>query len=256
MRDTLIETRHVTVRYGERTVLRDISLQFGSGELVAIAGPNGAGKSTLLGVISGLKTHFEGECLLWNKPVASWHRRELAKRLTLVPQSQSIDFPFSAKQIVAMGRAPFSDRMFESPEDERAVLEAMHLTGVTEFAHRDVRTLSGGERQRVILASALAQQPEALLLDEPTTYLDLRHQVEIYELVARLCADGLLALCVTHDLNLAAAYASRIVLLKDGQVVEDGDPHDVLQSSILSKVFETRLRVEHTDSGRPFVRLG
>jgi iron complex transport system ATP-binding protein len=222
---------------------------------VCIAGPNGAGKSTLLGVILNSKP-FRGECLLFGKSVREQTPRELARQLAHVPQAQAIDFPFSAEQIVLMGRAPYADAMFESPEDLLIAEESMRATDSVAFRDRDVRTLSGGERQRVILAAALAQKPRVMLLDEPTTYLDLRHQIMLYALARDLCKRGVLVLSVTHDLNLAAAYASRVILLHKGSIAADGAPEEVLRPDLLAEVFETDLLVKSTPSGRPWILYG
>src|SRR5262249_37777259 len=162
----------------------------------------GAGKSTLLGILAGLREGYSGECRYSGLEVRSWKRREMARRVAFVPQSVWIDFPFTAEQVVLMGRAPHADRMFQGEADRRIAIEAMKMTDTLPFRARDFRSLSGGERQRVILAAALAQSPEALLLDEPTTYLDLRHQVALYRILMTLSRRGTLVAAVTHDLNL------------------------------------------------------
>ncbi len=252
----IFDLRDAGMRYGRTEVLRRVSLKFNPGELAAIIGPNGAGKSTLLGIMAGLRPRFTGECLFDDKPVAAWPRKAFARRVSVVPQIQQIEFPFSVEQVVLMGRTPFSDGMFESPEDAAAVLHAMTITDILPFRTRDFRTLSGGERQRVILASALAQSPKALLLDEPTTFLDLQHQVSLYRLLRNLCRDGLLAVAVTHDLNLAAAYADRIVLLHNGEVVADGPPSEVIDPSVIRTVFSTDVAIQSGPSGRPWIHYG
>jgi iron complex transport system ATP-binding protein len=187
-------------------VLREATLEFGAGEMVAVAGPNGAGKSTLLGIMAGLRAPYDGLCRYKGVEIRAWLRRRLALEVSFVPQSLSLQFPFTAEQVVLMGRTPYCDGLFESPEDREAVEDAMRTTDTLQFAARDFRTLSGGERQRVVLASALAQRPRALLLDEPTTFLDLKHQLSIYALLRDLCRTGMLVIAVTHDLNLSASY--------------------------------------------------
>ncbi|HUS04698.1 MAG TPA: ABC transporter ATP-binding protein, partial [Bryobacteraceae bacterium] len=168
------------MRYGQRAVLQDVCIDFTGPQLTAIAGPNGAGKSTLLGVMAGLKNEYSGICQFGGSEVKLLPRKAFAQQVAVVPQSVYMEFPFTAWQVVLMGRTPFGDRLFESPQDEAAVMEAMRLTDTIQFRDRDFRSLSGGERQRVILASALAQTPQVLLLDEPTTFLDLQHQVGLY----------------------------------------------------------------------------
>jgi iron complex transport system ATP-binding protein len=246
----------VGMRYGERQVLQDISLDFRAAELTAIAGPNGAGKSTLLGVMAGLKNEYSGTCAFAGTEVRKVARRQFARQVAVVPQSVRIEFPFTASQVVLMGRTPFGDRLFESEEDEVAVDDAMRLTDTLAFSDRDFRSLSGGEKQRVILASALAQSPKVLLLDEPTTFLDLRHQVGLYDLLRDLCAKGLMAICVTHDLNLAAAYCDRMLLLHDGKIVADGHPTDVVRRESIREVFSIDTVIQSSPSGRPWIHYG
>ena len=152
-------------------------------------------------------------CAYRGRDIRKWARRDFARCVSIVPQSLRIEFPFTAEQVVMMGRSPHSNGLFEAPGDAEAVEHAMRLTDTLEFRGRDFRSLSGGERQRVVLASALAQSPEFLLLDEPATYLDLKHQVSIYRLIRDMCAAGVGIITVTHDLNTALTYADRVVLL-------------------------------------------
>jgi iron complex transport system ATP-binding protein len=188
----LYSLRDVGMSYDGNPVLRGATLTFGAGEMVAVVGPNGAGKSTLLGIMAGLRASYDGVCDYRGVEIRSWVRRRLAHEVSFVPQSLSLQFPFTAEQVVLMGRTPYCDGLFESPEDHEAVDDAMRTTDTIGFRARDFRSLSGGERQRVVLASALAQRPRALLLDEPTTFLDLRHQLSIYSLLRDLCRGGLL----------------------------------------------------------------
>ncbi len=252
----IFRLRDVGMRYGSNEVLRHVNLSFDRGELVAVIGPNGAGKSTLLSIMAGIRPHFTGECWLDGKPLAKWPRKAFAQSVSVVPQLQPVEFPFSAEQVVLMGRTPFGDGMFESETDDAVVAHVMEITDTVQFRTRDFRTLSGGERQRVILASALAQSPKALLLDEPTTFLDLQHQVSLYRLLRGLCRDGLLALAVTHDLNLAAAYADRIIILHNGEVVANGKPEEVINDQSIRTVFSTDVDIRSGPSGRPWIHYG
>jgi iron complex transport system ATP-binding protein len=225
----------------------------GAGEFTAIVGPNGAGKSTLLSILAGLRPEYRGECIYEGTEMRRWPRRKLARRLSLVPQSLELQFPFTAEQVVLMGRTPHCDGLFDTPEDFEAVARAMELTDTTQFRDRDIRTLSGGERQRVVLASALAQSPRVLLLDEPTTFLDLKHQFSVYKLLAGLAREGLLVLAATHDLNLAAGYCGRVVVLDRGRVAADGPPAEALGPETIREVFEVEACIEES-GGRPRIR--
>jgi iron complex transport system ATP-binding protein len=244
------------MRYGERAVLEDITVEFAPGHFTAIVGPNGAGKSTLLSIMAGLRQNFLGECFYKNREVRRWKRKDFAREVALVQQSVRVDFPFTAEQVVLMGRTPFGDGLFESPADRAAVERAMQLTECEEFRSRDFRSLSGGERQRVILASALAQEPRALLADEPATFLDLKHQVALYRLLRELARQGMLVVAVTHDLNLAAAYGDRLVVLQRGKLAADSTPEQVLNAGCLRSVFEVEAAIRTGECGRPQVFHG
>ncbi len=231
------ELQGVGMRYDGAAVLEGVSLRFLQPELVTLIGPNGAGKSTLLGIMAGLRRGFEGQCLLNGRSVDRWRRREFARLAAFVPQTLRFDFPFTAEQVVLMGRTPYAGGFFESREDWVAVREAMEATDTALLASRDFRSLSGGERQRVMLAAALAQKPAALLLDEPAAFLDLHHQLMIYDLLRRLAREGLLVIAVTHDVNLAASYAGRVVALRGGRVIADAAPCDALAAERIREVF-------------------
>ncbi len=246
----------VGMRYNGSSVLQDISLRFEQPELVAIVGPNGAGKSTLLNVMSGLRPGFIGRCLYRGTEIRKWPRRQFARSVSMVPQGLTLMFPFTVEQVVMQGRTPYGDGLFESPEDFQAVEQALEITESAPFRHRDFRTLSGGERQRVIIASAIAQEPETLLLDEPTTFLDLRHQVSIYRLLADLRRRGILVITITHDLNLAAAYADRVIVLESGHLRADASPREVLSEATVREVFGVQSEVHLTAGGRPWIVYG
>ena len=238
------------MRYGSVEVLRLSSLELAPGEFTALAGPNGAGKSTLLSILAGLRSGYSGECMYRDTEVRDWPRRKLAGTVSFVPQSIELQFPFTAEQVVLMGRTPHCDGLFDTPGDFDAVRRAMELTDTAQFRDRDFRTLSGGERQRVILAAALAQEPSVLLLDEPTTFLDLKHQFSMYRLLADLARDGMLVLAATHDLNLAAGYCGRVVVLHHGKVSADGPPREALRAETVREVFEVGACFDDT-GGRP-----
>lgn len=243
---------NVAVRYGAQPVLEVDRLAIGGPALVAVTGPNGAGKSTLLGALAGLREHT-GTARYGERPVGTWPRRDFARHVAVVPQAVRLDFPFRAEEVVLMGRTPYAAGLFESPEDRAAVDRALAITDSAAFRDRDFRSLSGGERQRVVLASALAQAPHALLLDEPTTYLDLEHQVAIYRLLRDLARQGLLVIAATHDLNLAMTYADRVIVLDRGRVAADGGPVEVLTADLLARVFHVEARFA-TGAARPWIQ--
>lgn len=203
---------------------------------VAIAGPNGAGKSTLLGILAGLRTQYRGSCLYRGVEIRQWKRRDLARKLAFLPQSVRLEFPFTAEQVVLMGRAPYASGWFESDADRAAVGRAMESTDTLAFASRDFRSLSGGEKQRVILASALAQEPETLLLDEPATFLDLKHQLTMYRLLASW-STRMLVIAVTHDLNLALRFADLALVMEDGRTAALDAPAVALAPATIERVF-------------------
>jgi iron complex transport system ATP-binding protein len=245
-----------SVRYGSAEVLRSASLSLHPGEFAAIAGPNGAGKSTLLNLLAGLSAPSSGTCDFMGSGAHKWPRRDFAKRVAVVQQAETAAFPFTAEEVVCMGRTPHQAGMYESAEDHAAVAEALKATGMTDFAKREYRTLSGGEKQRILLASALAQAPEVLLLDEPAAHLDLRHQVELHHMLRDLSRRGILVVSVTHDRTLAAAYATRLILLHKGRIRADGPPGAILTPDLLEEVFEVRVEIHRRASGQPWVLYG
>ena len=227
--------RQLAFAYG----LHDASFELPQNGLITIAGPNGAGKSTLLGILAGLRSPYLGSCTYDGREVRQWPRRDFARHVAFLPQSIRLEFPFTAEEVVLMGRTPYASGWFQTPEDRAAAEDAMTTTDTLAFRARDFRTLSGGERQRVILASALTQRPCALLLDEPATHLDLRHQLSLYRLLREL-AKTLLVVAVTHDLNIALQFSDRVMLLADGRIAGDGAPAEVLNPELIAHVFGVR----------------
>lgn len=252
----LFELTDVGLRYGKAEILQSVNLSFGRGEFVAIAGPNGAGKSTLLSIIAGLIAPSSGACLFLGQAAHQWNRRAFAKRVAVVLQTDHSVFPFTAEDIVYMGRMPYRSGLYESSEDRQAAEKAMAWTETASFRQREFRTLSDGEKQRVLLASALAQTPEALLLDEPSAHLDLHHQVALYRLLRDLSRQGLLVIAVTHDLNVAGAQTDRIVLLQNGRMRAGGKPAEVIKPSIMTDVFGVQVEIHHTSSGQLWMSYG
>lgn len=216
--------------------LHDATFDLPVSGFVTIAGPNGAGKSTLLGIMAGLRHPYRGECRYRGVEVRDWKRHEFARKVAFLPQAVKLEFPFTAKQVVFMGRAPYASGWFESQEDHDAVARALAITDTRAFAVRDFRSLSGGEKQLVILASALAQEPETLLLDEPTTFLDLRHQLAMYKLLAAL-AKKMLVVAVTHDLNFALRFSDHVIVIENGRIAAQGPPAEALAPNVIDRVF-------------------
>lgn len=255
----MINAEHLTFSYNGAPVLDDLSFSVDSGEMVGIIGPNGAGKSTLLKLLDRILLPSAGSVFIRRKQLGGYSRRELARVIGLVPQRFSTAFNFSAGEIVMMGRFPHQSAFgFDSEQDREIAARAMQATDCYELRKRNFLTLSGGEQQRVVLASALAQEPQILLLDEPTSALDLRHQVHFYRILEKLSREqGITVLTVTHDVNLAAQFCPRILVLKNGRVVADGGVHEVLQKEILEAVYQTPLQIiRHPRTGLPVILTG
>lgn len=235
----MIRLRGVTVAYRSRPVLTDIDLSIERGERVALVGPNGAGKSTLLRVVAGIVPPLVGEVELAGTPVTHLARPEVARRLAVVPQLATLPFAATVEDVVGLGRLPHEDPFRgHRPADRAAVASAVERVGVGHLLGRDARELSLGERQLVLLALAVAQSAPILVLDEPTVHLDLRHQVEVMELLVDLNErDGTTVLAVLHDLSLAARFFPRLVVLDRGRVVGDGSGADALGPERLRDVF-------------------
>jgi len=235
----VIRLEGVTVLYRERAALHDIGLQIDAGERVAVIGPNGAGKSTLLRVVAGLLRPAAGSVELGGVRLDALDRLAVARRLAVVPQLPTLPFATSVEEVVALGRLPHEHPVRGMrPGDRAAVAAAIDRVGVGHLLGRDARELSLGERQLVLLAMAVAQDAPVLVLDEPTVHLDLRHQVEVMELVGDLnTRDGTTILAVLHDIGLAAHFFPRLVLLDRGRIVADGPPADVLTPERIREVF-------------------
>ncbi len=235
----MIRVDGVTAVYRERVALRDVSLHVGAGERVAVIGPNGAGKSTLLRVVAGLLKPMTGSVELDGQRVDRLERLAIARRIAVVPQLPVLPFATTVEEVVALGRLPHEHPIRGMrPNDRAAVAAAIDRVGVGHLLGRDARELSQGERQLVLLAMAVAQAAPILVLDEPTVHLDLRHQVEVMELLGDLNKrDGSTVLAVLHDLGLAAHFFPRLILLDRGRVVADGPPADVLAPDRIRDVF-------------------
>ncbi|WP_172632150.1 ABC transporter ATP-binding protein [Dictyobacter arantiisoli] len=229
----------------QQVLLYDVSMQVLAGEFIGLLGPNGSGKTTLLRLLSGVLTPQQGQVLLEGRALSQWKQRQVARRVAVVPQELHMPFDFTVEHMVSLGRTPFISSFWGSrqSQDQAIIQDAMQVTGVSSLAGRVFNELSGGERQRVTIAMALAQQPLALLLDEPTSHLDIKYQIETLELVQRLNRErGVTVLAAMHDLNLAARYFPRLLLFQRG-VVADASPAEVLEPDLLSRVYGIQVRV-------------
>jgi iron complex transport system ATP-binding protein len=260
----LLELRDVGFAYPRPERLRArrfafdaVSFAVDAGEIFGIIGPNSAGKTSLLRLLTRVLTPSRGEILLDGRPVRTLAHWQLAREVAVVPQEAPRPFPFSVEQLVMMGRFPHGPgRFFETAADAAVAREAMAATDTLALAALPLEELSGGERQRAMLARALAQQPRLLVLDEPTSHLDLRYQAETAALLRRLNGErGVTILLVSHDLNLAAELCDRLLLLHEGRVARVGTPAEVLEPPLLERVFDCRVIVDKSASGRPAVQL-
>ena len=238
--------------------LAELSFSVAPGEIVGVIGPNSAGKTTLIRLVTRVVEPVAGEIALAGRPLGRWDRAGLARRVAVVPQGVPPQFPFTVEELVLMGRYPHGPgRYFESAADLAAARVAMAATGVLELAPLRLEDLGGGERQRAVIARALAQEPQLLILDEPTAHLDLRYQAESAALMKRLNREqGVTILLVSHDLNLASEVCDRLVLMAGGRLVAIGVPEAVLEESVLATVFGCEVTVEKSPiTRRPIVQL-
>ena len=254
----LLSVDSVSFKYGEQWVLRGIGFDVEKGDFLGVIGPNGSGKTTLLRVIDGILKPQEGEVRLEGTEIGRLRREALARCVAVVPQYSALAFPFSVEEVVLMGRSPHLSRWrFEGEQDLRIAREAMEMTDTLALAARDMESLSGGERQRVLIARALAQEPRLMLLDEPTAFLDIRHQVDFFDRIRALNRErGLTVVAVTHDINLAAHYCDRIILLKGGRIEAAGPVETVITEEHIRKAYETKILVDrHPGTGSPRITL-
>jgi iron complex transport system ATP-binding protein len=249
-----VETRNLSLAYDSQVIIEKLSTTITTGEITALVGPNGCGKSTLLRGLARLLKPQTGEVLLDGKAIHSLPTKELAKQLGILPQGPTAPEGLTVYELVAQGRYPHQGFFQQwTLEDERVTQEAIAITNMIEFADRPLDTLSGGQRQRAWIAMTLAQKTPILLLDEPTTYLDIGYQLEVMELIEQLNQErAMTILLVLHDLNQAARYSQRMIVLNQGVVVADGPPQAVLTQQLLASVFKVRANiVTDPDSGSP-----
>ena len=252
----ILDIRAFSCAIGGKTIVRDVTFSVNWGESVAIIGPNGAGKTTLLKCLDGILPGVSGEVRVEGRPLANYSRKELAQRISYVPQADGYALPFTVEQFVQMARYPYLSpfRPIDRQQVE-IVRQVMHQTEIAQFADRSLDSLSGGERQKVFLAAAVAQDAPIMLLDEPTAFLDYRHQDEIRRLLAEIAQrSDLTTVCVTHDVNRAAMENDRVIAMRDGQIVFDGLPETLMREETLMSIYGCPFTlVGRSDSPFPMV---
>lgn len=252
----MLKIKDLVCGYDKRFFLKDINLNVNDGELLGVIGPNGSGKTTLLRAISRILKPSKGEIIFKEKNISQMGYRELAKKIAVVSQNPGLS-GVNVEEYILLGRIPYRKRLqfLDTSRDEEIARKAMNLTDTIELSQRPMNELSGGEIQRVVIARAIAQEPELLLLDEPTTHLDIGHQIEILDLIKELNRkQGLTVIAVFHDLNLASEYCDRLILLKEGGIYRKGLPHEVLTYQLIEEVYNTLVVVQKNPvSKRPLV---
>jgi ABC-type cobalamin/Fe3+-siderophores transport system ATPase subunit len=249
----LMEVTDVGFRYGSQVILKSVQLTAAPGEFLVLLGLNGAGKSTLLDILAGLRIPGSGSVRLDGRHLSELSARDRSHWISHLPQGVRNELPFTVEQVVLMGRYPHADRWFESDDDRSHADDAMHKMGCLAFKHRLYGSLSGGEKQRVLLAACLAQNPKILLFDEPSTYLDVDQQLQCFSTLARVARDGALCIAVTHDLNLALARCTRLLVLHDGRIAADVPVEQAAREPAWLECLSPRLKLVHTPEGRPWV---
>ncbi len=252
--ERIIEGENVRFSYDGLEVLKGISISLRRGRMIGVLGANGSGKSTLLKILSGILHPKSGRLHYNGREITKLDKREIAKRIAYVPQNSAFGFPFSVAEVVLMGRAPYVGRFeFEREGDWEIALSAMETVGVVHLKDRLVTEISGGEKQLTSLARALAQEPEIMVLDEPATFLDLKHRTRIMKLLRNLKDDkGISVIAATHDVFSALFYFDEIIILKDGMIFAQGNSEDVLKEEVLTAVYGIEVKVRK-ENGRIFV---
>ena len=254
----IVKAESIRFKYDGDWVLKNLSFETREGEFLGIIGPNGSGKTTLLKIIDGIFIPQQGSTSINGTNIGKIKRYDIAKIIAVVPQDSPMIFSFTVQEVVLMGRAPHLGRLrFEGKTDFEIVHKAMEMTDILPFAARSINELSGGERQRVLIARALAQQPQIILLDESTAFLDIKHQIAFFDLIKNLNKEeGLTVITVTHDINLASLFCDRVMLLNEGFIHRIGTPGEVITESNIKEVYETDVLVDKIPlTGQPRVTL-
>jgi len=240
----MISTKNLSVSYGPKTIIKDLTFTVKKGKITALIGPNGCGKSTLLKSLSRINKSSPGQVLLADKPLSEFADKQLAQKMSLLPQVLITPEGITVQRLVEYGRSPYLSHWGKlGKEDKEMVLTAMQETGVHEFAQQPVESLSGGQRQRAWIAMILAQDTDIVMLDEPTTYLDLSHQIELMKLMQAMKDQGKTVIVVLHDLNQACRYCDHLVVMKEGDLITEGTPKSVFTETLLRDVFSLEAKV-------------
>lgn len=250
-----LELNRIFFSYGPKEVLHGIDFQIKESSFLALIGPNGSGKSTLVKVMAGLLAPDSGEVLLQGNPVKDYAPRDLARLLAVIPSEHHFDFPFRVRDVVAMGRFSHLGPLEGlRPQDHQAVDEALELTSTEELAERSIAELSSGERQRVLIARALAQQANALILDEPNAHLDINHQIAVFRLLAHLHRQsGKTIIVVLHDLTMVGAFCRQVALMQEGRIVRQGSPREIITEEMILEIYGARVQVVFGPQGNPLL---
>lgn len=246
----MIEVRNVSKRYGNKHVVDQVTLQIDKGKITSFIGPNGAGKSTLLSMISRLIQKDGGEILIEDKEISEWKSNELAKKISILKQSNHLNIRLTIKDLVSFGRFPYSQGKL-TDEDKKYIKESIQFMELQEIQDKFIDQLSGGQKQRAFIAMVLAQNTEYILLDEPLNNLDMKHSVQIMKVLRRLVDElGKTILLVIHDINFASCYSDTIVALKDGKVVKEGTTNEIIHSPTLRDVYEMDFQIEDINDNK------
>ena len=243
--EPLFHLMEIYYKYHRTTAVAGITLSIAAGEFVGLIGPNGSGKTTLLRLMSGFMQPYEGKVCLDQIPLDQWQLKSLAQNIAVVPQQVTIPFSFTGKQMVLLGRIPHMGLSTPSPKDHAAAVQSLELIDALDLAERSYNTLSSGEKQKIILAQAMARNSRILLLDEPISHLDIKWQTQTLQLLSQINSQGSTIITAIHDLNLAAIYFPRLVLISQGQLIADGPPSTVLTKQLLEQVYETAIAIHY-----------